>query len=132
MIYGIGMDIVNVERFAKIVGRYPDRFVEKYFNPEEVGKYKGLDAEHFAGKMAKLFAAKEAFAKALGTGWRDGLQWKDVAVLSDGMGRPQVEVRGTVREYIEKSVAPISGVRIHVTTSDDAPFAAAFAVIEMA
>lgn len=97
-ILGIGTDICDIERIAKIIEEQGDRFLKKVFTEQEISycRPKHNSAECFAAR----FAAKEAFLKALGTGLRDGLNWKDIEVINDSLGRPDLKTYKRCAEKI--------------------------------
>ena len=130
MIIGVGSDIVQIPRIEKILANHPALFLDKYFSKEEFEKYKGIDltSRQLASKYAKFFAAKEAFAKALGTGFRLGVKLKDILILSDNLGKPYIEINGTTKEYIHKNFG--KNLKFYLSLSDDYPSAIAFVVIE--
>lgn len=128
MILGIGSDLANIERISGTLARFGDRFKNRVFTDTEQAK-----AEHradVAGTYAKRWAAKEACSKALGTGLRMGISWKDMAVTNLPTGQPVMTVTGWAAERL-KSMTP-DGYQpiIHVTLTDDHPWAQAFVVIE--
>lgn len=100
MIAGIGTDVIEVSRIENQMNREGhDSFRDGLFTENEIHYCEGKarSAQHYAAR----FAAKEAFFKALGTGWRDGLKWKDIEVVNDSMGRPMLNVFGKAKEYID-------------------------------
>ena len=105
MIVGIGTDIIQISRIEKILATHTTLFFDKYFSKEEFAKYKNLELnpKQLASKYAKFFSAKEAFVKALGTGFRFGINLKDIQILSDNLGKPYIELNGTTKEYISKN-----------------------------
>ncbi len=130
MILGVGVDIVQIPRIEKILANLSTQFTTKYFSEEEFEKYKNcnLGPKQLASKYAKFFAAKEAFVKALGTGFRFGINLKDIQVLSDELGKPYIKIANTTKEYIEKNYG--NGLKFNLSLSDDYPTAIAFVVIE--
>ncbi len=97
MIYGIGVDLIEVERIQKQLSR-SDRFINRIFTPDEI-KYceaKKNKAQNYAAR----FAAKEAFFKALGTGWRGGLAFNQVEIVNDSLGKPEIRLHGKAEELI--------------------------------
>jgi holo-[acyl-carrier protein] synthase len=105
MIYGIGIDLIEVERIRKQLER-GDRFVNRIFTPDEIVycDSKKNRAQNFAAR----FAAKEAFFKALGTGWRGGLAFSQVEVVNDSLGKPEIRLHGKAEELIaEKGITNI-------------------------
>lgn len=128
MILGIGTDLANIERIAGTLERFGDRFRNRVFTETEQRK-----AERRAdtpGTYAKRWAAKEACSKALGTGLRMGIAWKDMSVSNLETGQPVMEVRGWAAERLREMTPPGHRAVIHVTLTDDHPWAQAFVVIE--
>ena len=120
-IYGIGTDICDIERIATIVNEQGDRFLKKVFTENEIAycKPKHSSQECFAAR----FAAKEAFLKALGTGLRDGLNWKDIEVVNDTSGKPELK---TYRKCAER----VKDKKVFLSLSHTANLAHAFIIIE--
>lgn len=128
MILGIGTDLCNIERIEATLARFGDRFRNRVFTPREQAKAEGR--RDVAGTYAKRWAAKEACSKALGTGLRMGISWKDMAVTNLRSGQPVMHVTGWAAERL-KSITPYGHEAIiHVTLTDDHPWAQAFVVIE--
>ena len=128
MILGIGTDLANIDRIAATLERFGDRFRNRVFTPEELRK-----AERRAdtpGTYAKRWAAKEACSKALGTGLRMGIAWKDMWVTNLPSGQPVMHVTGWAQERLNEMTPEGYDVVIHVTLTDDHPWAQAFVVIE--
>lgn len=128
MILGIGTDLANIDRIAGTLDRFGDRFRNRVFTDVEQAK-----AERRAdtpGTYAKRWAAKEACSKALGTGLRMGIAWKDMAVSNLHTGQPVMEVTGWAKERLEAMTPEGYEAIIHVTLTDDHPWAQAFVVIE--
>ncbi|KAJ56928.1 4'-phosphopantetheinyl transferase [Actibacterium mucosum KCTC 23349] len=128
MILGIGTDLANIERIQGTLDRFGDRFRNRVFTEREQRK-----AEHradTAGTYAKRWAAKEACSKALGTGLRMGISWKDMAVSNLETGQPIMHVTGWAAERLAEMTPPGHTAIIHVTLTDDHPWAQAFVVIE--
>lgn len=132
MILGIGTDIIQINRIENILKKYPNSFENKYFSKEELARYKkqNLNTKQFASKLAKLFAGKEAFVKALGTGFRFGISLKDIAILSDELGKPYIKINGKTKEFIVKQYNDINNLNYYISLSDDNPTGIAFVVIE--
>lgn len=122
MILGVGTDLASTGRIAKALEN--PRFLERIYTLKERTRLEGLCAERRAERAAGLFAAKEAVAKALGTGFR-GFGFADVEILSDPAGRPTVALHGAAKTLAGK------GARLHVSISHDGGMALAFAVIEI-
>jgi holo-[acyl-carrier protein] synthase len=121
-IVGIGTDIVNIKRIETIFKKYGNKFLSKNFHELEVLHFKNLPEHKKLGYLAKRFAAKEAIAKALGFGIGEQLAFADIAVTTNKLGAPKVQIDS--RDNPE-----ISEYDIHISLSDDQPFAVAFAVI---
>jgi len=103
MIYGIGIDLIEVERIGKTTLRYGDRLYTKIFTENEINYCKSKsNLNNQSQCFAARFAAKEAFLKAIGTGLRNGLHWKDVEVSNDNLGKPNLVLRNTALEIIKK------------------------------
>ena len=128
MILGIGTDLANIERIAATIERFGDRFRHRVFTETEIAK-----AERRAdtpGTYAKRWAAKEACSKALGTGLRMGISWKDMGVINRRGGQPTMILTGWAAERLTAMTPPGHSAHIHVTLTDDHPWAQAFVVIE--
>lgn len=128
MIIGIGADLCNIDRIAETLERFGDRFVERVFTEtERVRSEKRVER---AASYAKRFAAKEACAKALGTGMRMGTAWREMGVVNLRSGRPTMELTGGAAQRLADLTPPGHRAVIHLTITDDKPFAQAFVVIE--
>ncbi len=128
MILGIGTDLANIDRIAGVLERHGDRFRNRVFT--DVEQAKAERRRDVAGTYAKRWAAKEACSKALGTGLRMGIAWKDMAVSNLRTGQPVMEVTGWARERLDAMTPVGHEAIIHVTLTDDHPWAQAFVVIE--
>ena len=128
MIIGIGTDLANIDRIAGTLERFGDRFRNRVFTPVEQAKSERR--KDVAGTYAKRWAAKEACSKALGTGLRMGISWKDMAVSNLRTGQPVMEVTGWARERLDSLTPAGHEAIIHVTLTDDHPWAQAFVLIE--
>lgn len=128
MILGIGTDLANIERIEGTLARFGDRFKNRVFTEIEQGKAERR--KDVAGTYAKRWAAKEACSKALGTGLRMGISWKDMAVSNLPTGQPVMEVKGWAAERLREMTPEGHEAIIHVTLTDDHPWAQAFVVIE--
>ena len=121
-IIGIGTDITECLRIARMIERHGELFIDRVYTPEEI-KYcqsRKQATQHYTGR----WAAKEAILKAIGTGWRRGISWRDMEVRNDPSGKPVVAVRGGVKEVIER----LGISEIHVTISHCRSHATATAV----
>lgn len=128
MILGIGTDLANIERIEGTLNRFGDRFRNRVFTETEQRKAeRRLDT---VGTYAKRWAAKEACSKALGTGLRMGIAWKDMAVSNLRSGQPVMHVTGWAAQRLADMTPDGYEAIIHVTLTDDHPWAQAFVVIE--
>ncbi len=128
MILGVGTDLCNIERIEGTLARFGDRFRHRVFTETELRKAASRHGE--AATLAKRWAAKEACSKALGTGLRMGIAWRDMAVSNLRSGQPVMAVTGWAAERLATMTPPRHEAVIHVTLTDDHPWAQAFVVIE--
>ena len=128
MILGIGTDLANIDRIQGTLDRFGDRFRDRVFTPTE--QRKAQRRQDVAGTSAQRRAAKEACSKALGTGLRMGISWRDMAVSNLPTGQPVMEVTGWAAERLARMTPPGHEAIIHVTLTDDHPWAQAFVLIE--
>ncbi len=128
MILGIGTDLANIERIQGTLDRFGDRFLNRVFTETEQAK--ANRRKDIAGTYAKRWAAKEACSKALGTGLRMGIAWKDMAVSNLPTGQPVMAVTGWAKTRLDEMTPPGHEAIIHVTLTDDHPWAQAFVVVE--
>ncbi|MFT6675799.1 MAG: holo-[acyl-carrier protein] synthase [Sulfitobacter sp.] len=128
MILGIGTDLANIDRIQGTLDRFGDRFRNRVFTDTE--QRKAERRKDVAGTYAKRWAAKEACSKALGTGLRMGISWRDMAVSNLRSGQPVMEVTGWAKERLASMTPDGHTAIIHVTLTDDHPWAQAFVVIE--
>lgn len=129
MILGIGTDLANIDRIADVLARHGDRFRNRVFTPAEQAKADSRPRA-VAATYAKRWAAKEACSKALGTGLRMGIAWRDMAVTNLATGQPVMQVTGWAAQRLAAMTPPGHEAIIHVTLTDDHPWAQAFVVIE--
>ena len=124
MITGIGTDVVHIDRVQRVLDRYGERFVNRILTPEERVRYGRTKAK--ANHLAKRFAAKEAFSKAIGSGIRSPFRWHSVTVARDSRGKPILKPDALMSEYLSRN-----GItHFHVSLTDDAQIAMAFVVLE--
>ncbi|MFN7174282.1 MAG: holo-ACP synthase [Thermaurantiacus tibetensis] len=128
MLLGLGSDICNIERIARAIERHGDRFLDRIFTAQERAKADRRPMTR-AATYAKRFAAKEACAKALGTGIRQGVFFRDMGVVNLPSGAPTMALTGGARARLEALTPVGHKAAIHVTLSDDHPFAQAFVLI---
>jgi len=127
MILGIGSDITDVRRIAKVIERHGGRFIDRVFTPTE--RARAENRRNRIESYAKRFAAKEACAKALGTGLRAGVWWRDIGVINLASGRPTIALTGGAKRRLEAITPAGYEARIDVTMTDEGPMAQAFVVI---
>jgi holo-[acyl-carrier protein] synthase len=127
MILGIGSDISDARRIAKVLERHGDRFIDRVFTPIE--RAKAEKRRNRVETYAKRFAAKEACAKALGTGLRAGVWWRDMGVVNLPSGRPTMELTGGAKRRLQAITPKGYEARIDLTITDEGPMAHAFVVI---
>lgn len=129
MIVGMGSDLCNIERIANSLERYGERFENRVFTEIERAKARRRPFT-IAGTYAKRFAAKEAFSKAVGTGFRRGVFMKDIGVVNAPSGAPTLHLTGGAAARLEEMIPHGHEAAIHLTLTDDHPWAQAFVVIE--
>ena len=128
MILGIGSDIVDIRRIERVIERHGERFLERVFTEVERARAEGRASR--AATYAKRFAAKEACAKALGTGMRSDVYWRDMGVVNLPSGQPTLALTGNAADHLARMIPPGHAPRIHLTLTDEHPYALAFVVIE--
>ena len=128
MILGIGTDLANIDRIQGVLSRYGDRFRNRIFTETEQAKASRRKDE--AGTYAKRWAAKEACSKALGTGLRMGIAWRDMSVINLSSGQPVMEVTGWAKNRLDEITPSDHEAVVHVSLTDDHPWAQAYVVIE--
>jgi holo-[acyl-carrier protein] synthase len=128
MILGVGTDLANIDRIAATLERFGDRFRNRVFTEGEQRKASRRKDE--AGTYAKRWAAKEACSKALGTGLRMGIAWKDMSVCNLKTGQPQMQLTGWAKTRLDQMTPQGHVVHVYVSLTDDHPWAQAFVVIE--
>lgn len=132
MILGIGTDIVNTARIASLLQSAQERFLARSFTEEEqaLSLKRGKNGEHCANTLAKRFAAKEACAKALGTGISGGILFKEIGVTNDDKGAPSLSLSGQALERLQDITPAGKSARIHLSLSDEKTCASAYVIIE--
>lgn len=132
MIIGVGHDLVDIRRIDAALSRHGSRFLDRVFTPDEQSYAITYSAhrERYVGILAKRFAAKEAASKALGTGFRGGMSFRDIEVFSHENGQPNLRFLGAARQCLMSLTAQDSVPRSFVTLSDEFPYASAVVVIE--
>lgn len=128
MILGLGNDIVDIRRIEESLNRFGDRFRDRIFT--EIEKKKSDGRLLRAASYAKRFAAKEACSKALGTGFHRGVFWRDMGVVNEPSGRPTMVLTGGALKQLERITPAGKKPCIHLTITDDHPWAQAVVIIE--
>lgn len=129
MIVGLGSDICNVDRIQNSLDRFGERFEARVFTEIERAKAARRPFTK-AGTYAKRFAAKEAFSKAVGTGFKAGVHMKDIGVINSPSGAPTLALTGGARARLDALIPEGHAANIHLTLTDDHPWAQAFVIIE--
>jgi holo-[acyl-carrier protein] synthase len=128
LILGIGSDLCNIERIQNSLDRFGERFVRRVFTETERAKAEGRPLTR-TGTYAKRFAAKEAFSKAVGTGFKRGVFMRDIGVVNAPSGAPTLELTGGAKARLDAMTPAGHFARVHLTMTDDHPFAQAFVII---
>lgn len=128
MIIGIGSDLIDIRRIEKSLERHGQRFIQRIYTNLEQARSEGRRAR--AASYAKRFAAKEACAKALGTGLAQGVFWRDMGVVNLPSGAPTMALTGGAQARLDKILPKGHRAAIHLTITDDFPLAQAFVIIE--
>jgi holo-[acyl-carrier protein] synthase len=128
MIIGLGSDLIQIHRIAHTIERFGERFTNRCFTATE--KQKSDQRAARSASYAKRFAAKEACAKALGTGLNSGVYWRDMGVVNLASGKPTMRLTNGAARALERLVPPGHVAHIHLTITDDADLAQAFVIIE--
>src|SRR3954454_20455831 len=128
MIVGIGSDLCNIERIQHSLDRFGDRFLDRVFTDIEKAKAQSRPLTG-AGTLAKRFAAKEAFAKAVGTGFKSGVVMKDIGVVNARSGAPTIIATGGAKARLDALAPEGHAIDIYLTMTDDHPWAQAFVIL---
>ena len=127
MIIGLGNDVIDIRRVERTIERYGERFLARVFTETE--RLKSDNRAGRAASYAKRFTAKEACAKALGTGFRQGVFWRDMGVVNLPSGRPTLQLTGGAARALERLIPEGHEVRIDLSITDDFPTAQAIVII---
>ncbi len=130
MILGLGNDLCDIRRIEQTLEKFGDRFLNRVFTETE--RKRAFAKAEPANTLAKRFAAKEACAKALGTGFRAGTFWRDMGVVNLPSGRPTMALTGGAKEHLDRMVPEGYEARIDVTLTDEPPLASAVVIISAA
>ena len=129
MIVGIGSDLCNIDRIQNSLDRFGERFLNRVFT--DVERTKAASRPHtVAGTLAKRFAAKEAFSKAVGTGFKRGVFMKDIGVVNAPSGAPTIVATGGAKARLDALAPEGHAIDIHLTMTDDHPWAQAFVILD--
>jgi holo-[acyl-carrier protein] synthase len=128
MIIGLGNDMVDIRRIEETLEKFGERFIDRIFT--DIEKAKSEKRAMRAASYAKRFAAKEACSKALGTGFHNGVFWRDMGVVNEPSGKPTMKLTGGALQQLIKITPPGKTARIHLTITDDHPYAQAIVMIE--
>lgn len=129
MIIGIGSDVLDIRRIEKTIARHGDRFLDRVFTPAERAKAEKRTERIRAATYAKRFAAKEAASKALGTGFRAGVFWRDLGVVNLPSGQPTLRMTGGAATRLAAITPPGHRAEVALTMTDEFPYAQAMVVI---
>jgi holo-[acyl-carrier protein] synthase len=131
MIIGIGSDLIDIRRVEKVMERHGERFLGRIFTDQERARAerRSASARSYVATYAKRFAAKEACSKALGTGMRQGVWWRDMGVINLRGGKPSMALTGGALERLNKLTPPGHTAQIDLSITDDWPLAQAFVII---
>ena len=129
MILGLGSDLCSIERIAASLARFGERFERRCFTDAELARANRRPFTR-AGTLAKRFAAKEAFSKAVGTGFKRGVFLRDIGVVNAPSGQPTLALTGGAQARLDALTPPGHVARVHLSMTDDHPWAQAFVVIE--
>jgi holo-[acyl-carrier protein] synthase len=128
LIVGLGSDLCNIERIQRSLDRWGDRFLNRVFTDIERGK--AAKRPHTrAGTLAKRFAAKEAFSKAVGTGFKRGVHMKDIGVVNLPSGAPTLQLTGGAKARLDALAPEGHAIDIYLTLTDEYPWAQAFVIL---
>ena len=131
MIIGIGSDLIDITRVAKVIERHGDRFLDRIFTEAERARAqrRAKSEKMVVATFAKRFAAKEACSKALGTGIRQGVWWRDMGVINLPGGKPSMKLTGGALARLQALTPPSHYAQIDLSITDDWPMAQAFVII---
>src|SRR5258708_27303944 len=131
MILGIGCDLIDITRVARVIARHGDRFLDRIFTDAERARAerRAKSRQNYVATYAKRFAAKEACSKALGTGIRQGVWWRDMGVVNLPGGRPSMKLTGGALARLDQLTPPGHVAQIDLSITDDWPLSQAFVII---
>lgn len=129
MIIGLGSDTVDIRRIERVIAKHGERFLDRVFTPAERAKAERRADRIRAATYAKRFAAKEAASKALGTGFRAGVFWRDLGVVNLSSGAPTLRMTGGAAERLKAITPPGHLAHVALTMTDEYPYAQAMVII---
>ena len=131
MFVGIGNDLIDIRRIGRVLEKYNKRFLNRIYTEEELRKAVSRKNSNklYISTLAKRFAAKEAAAKALGTGFRNGVFWRDIGVLNLSSGKPTIKMMGGAEKQLNSLIPDQYLPVIDLTMTDEYPYAEAFVII---
>ena len=129
MIIGHGIDLIDIRRVEKTINKFGNRFINRIFTKGEIIRSDNRNKR--IESYAKRFAAKEACSKALGTGFRSGVYWRDIEVVNEKTGKPVLKLTGGAYKRLEKLIPYNSSYNISLSITDDYPWAQANVIIEV-
>jgi holo-[acyl-carrier protein] synthase len=129
VIIGLGSDMIDIRRIEKVIARHGDRFLNRIFTPAERAKAERRTEKIRAATYAKRYAAKEAASKALGTGFRQGVFWRDLGVVNLSSGQPTLRMTGGAAERLNAITPRGHGAHVALTMTDEFPYAQAMVII---
>ena len=131
MIIGTGIDLVDIRRIETLMKKHETRFLARYFTKAEVAHIEDIKlSENKILSIAKRFAAKEACAKALGTGFRDGIYMNNIEIKNDALGKPIISVSNGALEHLNVMLPEGKAASLHLSMTDEPPYAQAQVIIE--
>lgn len=129
MIIGLGSDLIDIRRVEQVLARHGDRFIDRVFTPLERSKAEKRTEKLRAATYAKRFAAKEAASKALGTGFRNGVFWRDLGVVNLPSGQPTLRMTGGAAARLAEITPAGHAAQVSLTMTDEYPYAQAMVII---
>ncbi len=127
MIVGMGIDIIDIKRIESVIDRYGNRFKNRVFTSKEIAKCESRRLS--INSYAKRYAVKEACSKALGTGFRRGVYWRDIEIINSKSGKPELYLQNGALEILNNLIPPNCTSKIDVSITDEFPYAQAIVII---
>jgi holo-[acyl-carrier protein] synthase len=134
MILGLGTDIVHINRIEDLIEQFGERFIKRSYTPDEIAGADRFGANNSIGRaayFARRFAAKEAFAKSLGTGFRNGLRFQHIGVINDELGKPHLVLTDKAQELMDAITPKGKKLTCHISLCDDYPIAQATVILSV-